>query len=49
MRSLYESMGDDDFFETAEAIIQKQTTEDSLCDEKELKLKRVFWCLLSRN
>ena len=49
VRSLYEMIDDENFFETAEEIILKHYNEDALSHEKQLSLKRVCWCLLSSN
>ena len=49
VRSLYEMIDDENFFETAGEIILKHYNKDALSHEKQLSLKRVCWCLLSSN
>lgn len=49
VRSLYESLNDENFFEFAKDIILKRFNEDAPYGEKQLTLKRVCWCLLSED
>ncbi len=49
VRSLYESLNEENFFEFAEGIIVKQFNANAPSDEKQLSLKRVCWCLLSKD
>ena len=48
VRSLFESLNDEQFYKTAKEIILKQFNQDVPSDEKDLALKRICWCLLSK-
>ena len=48
VRSLYESLNEEDFFEKARDVILKQSSKDSISPKKEITLRRICWCLLSR-
>lgn len=48
VRSLYESLEDEDFLEKAWEVILKQFSKKSTSPEKEITLKRICWCLLSK-
>ena len=49
VRSLYESLNDENFFEKARDVIVKQFNKKSISPEKEITLRRICWCLLSKN
>ena len=48
VRSLFESLNDEQFYQNAKEIILKQFNQDVPSDEKDLALKRICWCLLSK-
>ena len=48
VRSLYESLDDETFIEKAREIILNQFNEDVPSGDKDLTLKRICWCLLSK-
>ncbi len=49
VRSLYESINEENFFDSAKEIILKQFSEEAPSSEKQLTLKRICWCLLSQS
>ena len=48
VRSLFESLNDEQFYQNAKEIILKQFNQDAPSGEKALALKRICWCLLSK-
>ena len=49
VRSLFESLNDKEFYQNAKEIVVKQFSQDVPSGEKELVLKRICWCLLSKD
>ena len=49
VRSLFESLNDEQFYQNAKEIILKQFNQEVPSGEKDLALKRICWCLLSKD
>ena len=47
VRSLYESLNSENFFEIAKEMILKQVNETDSTENKQITLTRICWCLLS--